>query len=188
MLQVKYMVVLCLLAALTALTFFSAQAQQPAALTNENIRIFMEDSAQSYQKPYDQFLSMTKTMTHDSYKSRMLMTFHNGNEAPVQVPVDMDKQMLLQTARQGYDSMKGASLQYDIQDIHIHPNGKSATVKSTMVIKNQNFQITEGSMQTTLADSTVNCVDELVFSADKGIQFIKSDYTSDVTIKQEQEL
>jgi|GEM_PF-5388526 hypothetical protein len=166
----------------------SAHAQDANRLTEQSVRAFLDESISIYKKPYPEFLAFIEKTTHDDFDGQIVMTVHKGNEAPVQAPVSMDKQMILSTAREGYGDMKDAVITTDIHEIKISPDKKSATVKSTLSIKNQRIPAPEGSNITILGDSITQCHDEIVFTPGNGIQSFRARYVSDLTIKQEQEL
>lgn len=175
------------LLALSLLTAIPAYAQAVKWLTEDNIRSFIAESASVPQKSYDDYLAFIKKTTHEEYRGKIMMNITIPNSPPTQVPIDLDKDEVIKTAREGYDSSQGATTKQTIQEITISPDKKTATVKWTFTIINQKLP-SEADMQSTLADSTSICIDEVVYTPMIGVQVIKSDYKTDVTIKQEQEL
>lgn len=163
-------------------------AQKATGLTEASVRAFMDESLGVYKKPYPEFLAFTDKMTHGDFNGQMVMTFHKGNDAPIQVPMNMDRDLILSTAREGYDSMKHAVMTQDIHEIKISPDKKSASIKSTLTIKNQKIVGDKDSEMTMTGDSVTQCLDEIVYTPEHGIQALHAQYTADITIKQEQEL
>ncbi len=165
----------------------SAHAQQATWLTEENVRQYVNEAEASPRLPYDEHLAFVKRSTHDAFKGKMDMTIKMPSQPPVHSPTEITKESMIASAREGHDSMQGADISVDIQDIKISPDKKTATVKSEMRITNQQIKTGEN-LQTTLADSVTNCSDEVVYTPMVGVQIINSDCKSEITVKQEQEL
>lgn len=176
-----------LLAFCSGLAPLSAHAQKQTWLTEENIRAFSVESERAYTKPYEEYLAFVRKTTHDKYQARINTKIMQDGQASADMPMTLDKATLLKTAREAYDSTKGATLTQDIVDIKIAPDKKTAIVRSKIYINNQRIA-PNGSMSMILADSVANCVDEIVYTPMVGIQVLKSDFDTVMTIKQEQEL
>lgn len=138
-------------------------------------------------KSFDEYVATLNEIIHDDYQSQIKTTLHVPNEPPKEVPMSMDKKAMISSAREGYDGSQGATLEQTIDSIEINADKKSATVKSTTKITGQKMA-SGNSMQTTLADSLTVCTDELVYTSLIGVQTLKSDCQSEVTMKVEQEL
>lgn len=186
MFRLSFFIVL-LLATLSVLVPASAHAQKQTWLTVENIRAFSKESEQVYKKTFEEYLAFLQKTTHEEYTARINTTISQPDQAPTEMPLNLDKTALLQTAREAYESTKGATITQDIMSIEIAPDKKSATVTSKIYITNQRIA-PGGSMSTILADTVSTCVDEIVYTPMTGIQLKKSEYENVMTIKQEQEL
>lgn len=162
-------------------------AQTQTGLTEDLIRAYVKDGETLHNKPFEDYLAFISKTTHDDYKARILMTVHPLQGEPVEMPMNIDKQALLQSARESYDSAQGATISQEILAITISPDKKSAVIKSTLTIKNQRLPAQQG-LNSLMGDMKSQCTDELVFTPSVGVQVLKSDYISEMTIKQEQEL
>lgn len=176
-----------LLAVLCLALPHTVSAQNQTGLTEESIRAYVKESETLHNKSFEEYRTFINKTTHEDYKARILTTVYPPQGEPVEMPMNIDKQTLLKSARDGYDSSQGATISQEILAIAISPDKKSATVKSTLSIKNQRMPNQQG-LNSTLADMSAQCTDEIVFTPSVGIQVLKSDYVSEMTIKQEQEL
>ncbi len=165
----------------------TASAQKQTGLSEESIRAYVQETETLHNKPFEDYLAFITKTTHDDYKARILTTVHPLQGESIEMPMNIDKQALLKSARDGYDSSQGATISQDILAITISPDKKTAVVKSRLSIKNQRLPEQEG-LNSMLSDMTSQCTDEIVFTPSVGIQVLKSDYISEMTIKQEQEL
>ncbi|HEY0901106.1 MAG TPA: hypothetical protein VGD95_03175 [Micavibrio sp.] len=175
------------LAALTILAPALGYAQKQTWLTEENIRAFSKDSEDAYKKPYEEYLAFIQKTTHDQYAATITTKIMQDGQASTEMPMTIDKITLLKSARDAYDSTKGATLTQDILSIEIAPDKKTARVTSKIYITNQRIA-PGGSMSTILADTVSTSVDDIVYTPMVGIQVLKSEYENVMTIKQEQEL
>lgn len=174
-----------LMAALCLAAPYAAQAQN--GLTEESIRVFSEEGKTVFKKTFEQYRTFIERAMHDDYKANILTTVRQPLEAPIEMPLTLNKKNTLDMARESYDSMQGATITEKIESIVISPDKKSAIVKSRLTIINQQI-IPAQSMSSMLADTTTQCTDEIVYTPTTGIQVLKSDNISEMTIKQEQEL
>ncbi len=165
----------------------AASAQKQTGLTEESIRAYVKESETLHNKPFDEYLAFITKTTHDDYKARILTTVYPPHGEPQEMPLNIDKQALLKSARDGYDSSQGATISQEILAIAISPDKKSAVVKSKLSIKNQRLPEEQG-LNRMLSDMTSECTDEIVLTPSVGLQVLKSDYISEMKIKQEQEL
>lgn len=165
----------------------TAHAQNQTGLTKENVEAFMEEGAAIYKKPYAEFTAFMDKATHDDYQGNLITTIHNGKNPPAQMPVKIDKKIIMNGARDSYDSAQGATITLSIEDIQMAPDNKTATVKSTLTIINQKLAAGE-SGKTLLSDMKSTCTDEIIYTATAETQVLKSNCKVDMTIKQEQGL
>ncbi len=176
-----------LLAVLCLALPHTVSAQKQAGLSEESIRAYVKETETLHNKPFEEYLAFITKTTHDDYKARILTTIYPPQGEPTEMPLSLDKQALLKSARDGYDSSQGATISQEILAIAISPDKKSAVVTSKLSIKNQRLPEQEG-LNSMLSDMTSQCTDEIVFTPSVGIQVLKSDYISEMKIKQEQEL
>lgn len=181
-----------LLAALCLLLPDVAWAQKQTGLTEESIRAYVKQGETLHTRPFDEYRDFIDKTTHENYQARILTIVHPLQGEPLEMPMNVDKQSLLKNARDGYDSSQGATIAQEIHAITISPDKKTAVMKSTLRITNQHLpdpqDPNQQGMSSMLADMTSQCTDEFVFTPATGIQVLKSDYVSEMTIKQEQEL
>lgn len=187
MLQKTRLKFLPLLAVLCLMLPHTASAQKQTELTEASIRAYVQESETLHTKPFDAYRDFIQKTTHENYNARIVTTVYPLQGEPIEMPMNVDKQALLSSARDGYDSAQGAIIKQDIHTILISTDKKSAIVKSTLRITNQRLPGQPG-LSSTLADMTSQCTDEIVLTPSIGIQVLKSDYVSEMTIKKEQEL
>ncbi len=183
----KLIVILLAIVALPASGMKPACAQQATWLTEENVKAYAEESAASYRLPYDEHLAFIKKATHDDFSGTIDMNVKMPSQPPTQTPITLNKESMINSSREGYDSVQGAKIDYNVKSIKISADKKSATVESEMRITNQKLSSGE-SMQSTISDSVTLCTDEVVYTPMVGVQILISDCKSDITVKQEQEL
>lgn len=177
-----------LLLAVSALSMSSACAQEATGLTEESIRKFSHDTTTASKKPYDEYIEFIKTTTHSDFNGKVSMSIRmpdNSVETSPE-PMALNKTTMISTGHAAYNSIQKATIEIIISDIQISPDKQSATVKSEVIVNNQ--EITTGEPPiTTSADSKATCTDELIFTAGIGVQLMKSDCATELTMKPPQE-
>ena len=164
-----------------------ALAQKKTELTEESIRAYVKESETLHTKGFEEYLDFINKTTHENYTARILTTVYPPQGEPTEMPMNVDKETLLKNARDGFESSQGAVVSQEIHSINMSPDKKSAIVKSTLRISNQRMPHQQGP-SSMLADMTSQCTDEIVYTPSIGLQVLKSNYVSQMTIKQEQEL
>lgn len=183
----KFIVILLAIAALPALGMSPAFAQKATWLTEDNVKAYAEASAASYRLPYDEHLAFIKKATHENFRGTIDINIKMPSQPPTHTPLSLNKESMISSAKEGYDSVQAANIKYDVKSIKISADKKSATVESEMRITNQKLSSGE-SMQSSISDSVTLCTDEVVYTPMVGVQILQSDCKSEVTVKQEQEL
>lgn len=177
-----------LLTVLVVMNISPVQAQTDKFLTDDSIRAFMEESLKSYMLDYPDFEAFLRRSSHKNFIGTLDLTITMPGQAPVKNNVSMSYDQLIQSGRDGYNSVQNAELEQIISEITMAPDQQKASVAYTMTIVNQSFSFNEQPTQSVMADSVTHCTDDLVFTPGIGPQIIKSVCTTEVTIKPQQEL
>ena len=178
-----------ILLAVSALSINSACAQETTGLTEESIRQFSHDTATASQKPYAEYLDFIKTTTNTDFHGQVSMNIHMPDNTIEKSPkpMDLDRTAMVSTAQVAYDSIQNATIEIIIHDIKISPDKKSAIVTSDVIVTNQEI-ITGEPPKVASANSKATCTDEVVFTAGIGVQLMKSNCTTELTMNPLQEL
>ncbi|HTK83616.1 MAG TPA: hypothetical protein VL625_00895 [Patescibacteria group bacterium] len=165
---------------------FAAGDGSSGHITEDAVRAFYQKSVEVLKDPYETYFDfMTKSLS-DDFVSVTEMTATIPGQPPTKNTDHQTKETLLQSARTAYDGSKEATVNSEVKDIVIAPNGKTATVTDETTIKG--LGIPSGGGKMILGDSNSRCRDDLGLSSDGSIQITKSTCTVDLAISKGQSL
>jgi hypothetical protein len=164
----------------------AAQPAAKASLTEESIRTFYQQSADVIKKPYAEYLKFLKDAMTDDYivVSRTKVMFPGA--PPIKNTETQNKSMLLESAPVAHKSSKNARIATEIKKIELTPGGAFAKVTSITTIRNMIITVKAG--KDFIADSHVECRDEVVLSPKDLIQTSKSVCDLEITLNPGQSL
>ncbi len=164
-----------------------ASGEGAESLSEDGIRAFYAESASAYLKPLSLYKEWTKTHFHEKGRFTETTTIKlPGAASPVVTSRTMTRKEMLEETEKNYQSMRGVSIQNEVTDISLAPDGQSAEVKDKSIITGLSLPVDGGK---TLAGNGVSqCSDKVVFTPGKGVQVLSSACTVEVTLSAEQNL
>ncbi|HTK83617.1 MAG TPA: hypothetical protein VL625_00900 [Patescibacteria group bacterium] len=167
------------------LAAFPAAAAQ-TGLTEEAIKAFYKQSADSHKRSFQDYVSfMTRAMA-DEFTMTDTATILMEGKPPTVTKNRETKLSFLAHVKVAYDGLKGAEITETVKKTEIAADGKSAKVFEEETVRNISFRIGGGGQY--FGNGKGECEDEVVLSDSGQIQVSKSVCKSRIFVSKGQSL